>query len=195
MCDLNEKCLEHQGISQLIAELEEKEKIAQTLVSTDDYIKWIENFTKEYPDFTDDDWLYKPDDISKENSEMVEKLSLFFIGIEKYASSNYIYPTSCDFGGYYSVKYNGKIYEIGRLIGQGTVFFCNTKESPEDSSIILFEDILNPTDEIMARTEMINSELDNLEKVLSELFKKEIPCEAIIGRADKVLYAFKKIKQ
>ena len=73
----------------------------QEMLSNTDYIKWLDKFTIEYSSFSDNDWLYFPEKISKEDLEKVNNLHLMYRGIEKYASENYICPTDCNFGNFY----------------------------------------------------------------------------------------------
>lgn len=64
-------------------------------------------------------------------------------GIERHSSENYIYPTDCDFGIFYKVKLENTGFEIGMLVGQGILFFCNRVQIENKKDFIDFNDILN----------------------------------------------------
>lgn len=179
-------------IKKFTEELEKKIKAQNDLVEKDAYIKWLEEFTEKYPKFSDDTWLYKQDEISKEDYANVTKISTFFGAIQRYAEQNYISSMPCDYGEIYSVKYNGKVYEIGTIVGQGAISFCNTVDVNEKALIITFEDIANPSEKIKTRTAVIKKELGRIDELFKELSKKGIPLDAIIQRTDDVLGALKK---
>lgn len=172
----------------LVAELKHKNEVRNELVTTERYVKWLEKFTKDNPDFNSDDWLYFPEKISKYDSDNVDLLCEFYSVIENYAMSNYIYRTPCDWGGYYSIRYNGKVYEIGLLVGQGAVNFCSTSNINEKAYVINFEEIAKPTEETLVRTTLIENQLERIGHLIDELClsKLEIPVQAIIDRLEKV---------
>ena len=84
-----------------------------------------------------------PEKLNESDREKVGKLYLLYEGIDCYAEENHISPESCKFGNYYSVKLNDFCFEIGILIGQGTVFFFNKVPLEEDKEFIDFNDIMN----------------------------------------------------
>lgn len=172
----------------LVAELKHKNEVRNKLVTTEDYVKWLEKFTKDNPDFNSDQWLYFPEKISKYDSDNVDLLCEFYSVIESYAMKNYIYPTPCDWGGYYSIRYNGKVYEIGLLMGQGAFNFCRTSNINEKAYVINFEEIANPNEEILVRTALIEKQLGRIDNLIEELCSNEIeiPIKAIIEKLDKV---------
>ena len=189
-------------MEKFLEELEEKEMQRRDLVQKYDYINWLEKFTKKHPEFCDDTWLYKQDEISKEDYENVCKISTFFSVISDFADKHYIpaYVCAGGTGLCYFVKYNGIIYEFGTIIGQGAVSYCDTLDSTKITSavsnrfVINFEEIANPSDELCKRTDLIARELrriDSVFKILVNNKKLNIPIEAIIARSDKVLKELK----
>lgn len=171
------------------------EKERRELVEKTDYINWLENFTKEHASFSDDTWLYKQDEISSGDYQNVCKLSKLFSAIEAYASKNYIAGTPCDWGEFYSIEYNQKVYEIGTVVGQGAISFCNTEDVNKEATVIKFEEIANPSEATRVRTALIENQLeriDDLFKILANNRKLNIPIEAIINRSEKVLTELKK---
>ena len=180
-----------------IEKFQEKERQKMQLVEKTDYIKWLEKFTKEHPSFSDDTWLYKQDEISKDDYANVCKISTFFSAIENFADKNYIQGIPCDWGKYYSIEYNKKVYEIGTIVGQGAVSFCNTKDINKEANIIKFEEISNPSNETIIRNALIENQLeriDDLFKILVNNKNLNIPIEAIIARSDKILTDLKNNK-
>ncbi len=167
-----------------ISEAKRKEIFSNT-----NYVKWLESFTIEHPGFSDDDWLYFPEKISQEDNEKVKNLHLFYEGIELYAKKNYLYPTECDFGGYYNIKLDNISYEIGMLVGQGTLFFCNRKPLDKDLEYIDFNDII--ADKKKDGVDVITQQLKDLSNSVLELHKKGIPLTAIIETLDTTLTGIK----
>lgn len=176
-------------------EIEERERQKKELVEKTDYIKWLENFTKEHPSFSDDTWLYRQDEISKEDYANVCKISRFFSAIERYADKNYISGIPYCRGQYYSIEYNGKVYEIGTIIGQGAVSFCNTEDVDKEATVIKFEELANPSGATRVRTALIENQLKRINDLFNNLVNNKnlnIPIEAIIARSEKVLTELKK---
>jgi len=176
-------------------EIEERERQKKDLVEKTDYIKWLEKFTKEHPSFSDDTWLYKQDEISKEDYANVCKISTFFSVIERFADKNYFAGIPCDYGMSYYIEYNGKVYEIGTVIGQGAVSFCNTEDINKEATVINFQELANPFAITKLRTESIEKQLKRIDELFNVLVKDEklnIPIGAIIERAEKVVTELKK---
>ena len=167
-----------------VSEAKRKEMFSNT-----NYLKWLENFTIEHPGFSDDDWLYFPDKISQEDNEKVKNLHLLYEGIELYAKKNYIYPTECDFGGYYNIKLDNIGYEIGMLVGQGTLFFCKRTPLNKDIIYIDFNDIIS--DKKQSGVDLITQQLKELSDKILELHKKGIPLNALIESLDTTLTGIK----
>lgn len=174
---------------------QEEERQKRELIEKDDYIKWLENFTKEHPMFSDDTWLYKQDEISKEDYANVVKISTFFSLIEEFADTNYISGIPCDCGESYCIEYNGKVYEIGTVVGQGAISFCNTENIDKGANIIKFEELADPSEITCIRTTDIHTEIYRIDNLFNELVnnkKLNIPIDAIITRANKVIAELKK---
>lgn len=159
------------------------------MFSNTNYIKWLEGFTTKYESFADDSWLYAPTELSHEENEKVANLHLLYEGIELYAKKNYIYPTECDFGGYYNIKLDNIGYEIGMLVGQGTLFFCKRTPLNKDLEYIDFNDIM--TDKKKDGVDVITQQLKDLSNKVLELHKKGIPLTALIETLDTTLTGIK----
>jgi len=157
----------------------------QEMLSNTNYIKWLNNFTVEHSNFSDDDWLYFPEKISNQDNEHVNNLHLLYRGIERYASENYIYPTTCDFGNFYKIKLENTGFEIGVLVGQGTLFFCNRVQVENEKDFIDFNDIIN--NKKSDKTTIIKNKLNELSKIVFSLYKIGVPLEAISITLDNTL--------
>jgi len=157
-------------------ENEEKNKM-ENMLSDTDYIKWLEKFTLEHSGFTDEDWLYFPEKITKEDLEKVNDFHLMYNGIEEYACKNYIYPTSSAFGKIYKIKLDNTGFELGKQVGQGTRFFCNIIEIKEEKDFIDFNDVINNNkrDNVL----YIENKLNDLSNYIIYLYENGIPLEAI----------------
>jgi len=165
-----------------------KQNKIKLILEHDDYISWLKTFTMKYPDFSDDEWLYFPSEISKNDNENVNDLNLLYEVVENYANKNYIEPTLCDFGNYYSIKHNNIGYDIGILISQGTLFFC--RRCDEDKYFIEFRDI--QTNKVQPHTNLINQKLEELTSLINNMIEDDIPAEVISTHTKKVLQKVQK---
>lgn len=170
--------------------LKNNDEKSKEIISNTDYLKWLERFTIEHQSFTDDTWLCFPEKISKEDHEMVNSLHLLYEGIDLYAKKNYIYPTECEFGGYYRIKLDNVGYEVGMLVGQGTLFFCNRTPINKDLEYIDFNDIIG--NKKKDNVDIITRQLEDLSNRVLELYKKGIPLDALIETLDATLTGIKK---
>ena len=167
-------------------DIKEKKEIMNDIMHGTKYIKWLLKFTKDKEGFSSDDWLYFPEEISDNDRENVELLGLFFHGIEEYADQNYIYPLPYGkFGYYYNIKINKIGFEIGVLVGQGTLFFCNKKPIEKDKSYINFKDIM--IGKRQENAEQIDASLDNLSKMIENIYNNGVPIEAINDTYNKTI--------
>lgn len=159
--------------------LEERKK----LISNYDYINWIENFTLSHTSFTTDQWLYFPEKISKEDYDNVSKLSDFHEAI-----SNYCYKFFIDISAKEKfeatnihIKYNNICYEMGLVVGQGSLVYIGREEISEKA--IDFSDIVNNTPpESYASKKTL---LDSFEIFISEMKDLGVPYHSIITTIEK----------
>ncbi len=168
-------------LSKWVEEYIEGEKIKneniKVMMSNTNYLDWLCKFTQDKEGFSDDDWLYFPEQIKDADKENVEKLWLFYEGIDKYAESNYIYPFQCEFGNFYKIRLNEKGFKIGTLIGQGTVFFCKKIAVKNEQEFIDFNDIINGKKR--EKVDQIRTSLDSLSNMVLTAYESGVPIEAI----------------
>ena len=155
--------------------IELRENAKRNILETPTYITWLVNFLKLYPCFSTDDWLYNPNEISKEDLKNVQDLEFLFDIISEYATKNYIYLISTDFGGYYLIKFNDIGFKVGVAAGQGTVFTCE-KIDIDNCNFLDFNLVMK--DEELPTTKEIRSKLSNLKEQIKNL-KKTVPKTAI----------------
>ena len=170
-----------------IREKKERDAKLKSIFSSYDYMNWLNSFTANNKGFSDEEYLYFPEKISKDDLDKVNNLELFFEGIEKYADKNYIYPTIYEYQSYYSVKdnVNDAYYKIGVIEGQGGSFFCERVEDTSKLDFIDFNDIMN--DKIRENVEEIEANLDNMSNLVLSLYNKGVPLEAIKDTFDKTI--------
>ena len=176
-------------MSKWVEEYISKEKLKSEeikgMMSNTAYIEWLNLFTQDKGGFSDDDWLYFPEKISEFDRKNVEKLCLFYEGIDNYAQQNYIYPVSCEFGNFYRVKLNGFGFKIGILVGQGTVFFFNKDSLEKDKDFIDFNDIM--TGKKQDNVDQINATLDSLSNMVITAYESGVPIETIVNTLDNTI--------
>lgn len=170
-----------------IREKREKDAKLKSLFSSYDYMNWLNSFTANTKGFSDEDYLYFPEKISKEDLDKVNTLGLFFEGIREYADKNYIYPTIYEYQSFYGIKDNANdaYYKIGVIEGQGGSFFCERIEYTSEQPFIDFNDIMD--DKVRDNVKKIEANLDNMSNLVLSLYNKGVPLEAIKDTFDKTI--------
>ena len=162
----------------------------QEISTNPNYILWLEKFTETYPNFFDDDFLSGKKAVSLEDMDGIDSLSSFYHVIERYADNNYIYEDKESmYSGSYKIKYHNIGYEIGYLTGQGTVFFCNRVDNPDDTYID-FNDIL--TNKNQPNTERINQLLEELSIIVDSFYEQGIPLPALKKKLNQIISSLNK---
>ena len=116
--------------------------------------------------------------VTRSDPHMFENTELLYHGIDEYAKRNYLYPTECDFGTFYHIKYKDAGYAIGFYNGEGpATFFCQKNKLDERLDYIDFVDIVNNYK--YSSVDMINRELEHLSSLVSSLYDAGVPYEAL----------------
>lgn len=150
-------------------------KINSKIGNNSNYMDWLEKFTLENPKFTDNDLLYKNKNI--EDIDRINMLNSLYDLIENYAKQNYIYLYKIsDYSGFYRIKYNNIGYEVGYLIGQETVYYCN-RVNYIDNTFIDFNYIINNIKQ--PHTNEINEMIEELKIIIDNYYNRGIPVEAL----------------
>lgn len=160
-----------------------KEKVSNML-ETDNYINWLDTFTKKYSNFSDDLWLYYPHKISEEDNVNVRDLRFLYEIVSDYAEINFYTAYKCEFGSFYIVKIGEVFYEIGIEYGQGARFYCSRLKENNKVSID-FEDIRNNVEQPCVKK--YNAKLDGLKSHITKLKECGIPASYIKGFIKQIL--------
>ena len=173
----------------------ERKKMSNNLINNDDYINWLDDFTKVHPEII---ILEIPNinyycGISLDEFVNISFLSDFYKLISKYARKNYIFPNAFDdYENYYVIKVYNVFYEIGVIIDdeQDVNFFCRRlQENEEGRYFIDFKDIKE--NKVRHEAFHIRKNLKKLVAVINQLIlSNNIPVEAI---ADTTAEAIQKI--
>lgn len=173
----------------------ERKKMSNNLINNDDYINWLDDFTKVHPEII---ILEIPNinyycGISLDEFVNISFLSDFYKLISKYARKNYIFPNAFDdYENYYVIKVYNVFYEIGVIIDdeQDVNFFCRRlQENDEGRYFIDFKDIKE--NKVRHEVFHIKKNLKKLVEVINQLILSDnIPVEAI---ADTTAEAIQKI--
>lgn len=170
----------------LLADLIRLQRLEKELISNTEYILWLENFTIAHPCWSDDTWLYSPEEISKEDYEKVKQLHRFFNGIIDYAERNFIPHYYDEFGTYNFIKFNNIGYKIGVMAGQGSLTYCERIDISHDDNVFIdFNDIVN--NKKQENVDYIINKFDSMYKIIEELISMGVSSETISTRLSKVL--------
>ncbi len=176
----------------IIKENQRKEAIKKDMLESTSYIDWLIHFTEENPIFSDDDWLYNEEEISKEDLERVKNLPLLFECISAFAERNYISSNKDEWGENYSINKDDIYMNIGYNAGQGTSFYCERTER-KDSSINYYNMMNKNT---MMRTMHVDQRLGDISEELKELIVTfKVPIEFIREMVDNTEQEVKEMKQ
>lgn len=140
---INEKQLKENFMKEFSLKLRKIEEQKQEMSSNVDYINWLNRFTLDKEGFSSDTWLYNPEELTDEDNKNVDKLFILYEIVNEYAFLNNIKSLPCDFGNYYLVRLDDFGFELGILIGQGTIFYCKRVSIENESNFIDYKKIVN----------------------------------------------------
>ncbi len=168
-----------------------------------EYMKWAEDFTKKYSEFSVNDWDYDvtspcleldKDDIdagiTSKDIYKINVLNLFYLTLDECAQHLYIYPIPMLFGKYYIVKYNEKLYKVScyKENYSFSIFDDNASE------YINIEDIVSPSDQAKERAIKIKNEVQKIGELFNDLIKDGVPYQAIKKASNVVISKFEENK-
>lgn len=179
-------------LDQLLNRGNEKKELVNNLVANDDYINWLDNFTRVHPEFINLEFpnLNYCHEIGLNGIYNLAFLKDFYNFIAIYANKNYIFPNDFDgYGNYYVIKINDVFYKIGILKDneQDVSFFCcRVDDGKQIHQFIDFKDIRE--NKIRPEAFDIEKNLDKLAVMIEQLVLNDnIPIEAIADTTDKVI--------
>ena len=177
----------------IIKENQRKENVKKDMLESTSYVDWLIHFTEENPIFSDDDWAYNEDGISKEDLERVKNLPLLFECISTFAERNYISSNEDEWGENYSINKDDIYMRIGYNTGQGTSFYCERTERQDNS--INYYSIMNT--QTLMRTMYVDQKLQEVSDELKDLMVNfKVPVEFIremVENTKKEVYCEKKL--
>ena len=170
----------------------EKKELVNNLIANDDYINWLDDFTKIHPEvismeFPNLSYYYGADLDAFINLGFLKD---FYQLIFNYARKNYIFPNAFeDYGNYYLIKIYDVFYEIGVIVDDErnvNFFCCRVNDAKNDRQFIDFLDIKE--NKIRHEVFYIEKKLEKLVTMIEQLvFNDNIPIEAISDTTDKVI--------
>ena len=158
-----------------------KEELIKEMMSDTTYIDWLVHFTNGIKDFSDDQWLFPPESeqILDDDSQNVDKLHLFYEGINNYAQQNGINSMPVETGNFYRIKINQIGFEIGFIEGPATIFYCERVSLDNQKKFIDFNDIM--TGKKQDNVNQINEALDSISNTIIKAYKSGISIDLIIS--------------
>ncbi len=111
----------------------ERQLIEEEIMSNDNYLNWLEGFTRTRLEFQSDSYYleYSPTD-----QQGVNQLGYLYRGINKYARENGVYPVLHTQGSFYSLEHNGVGFEIGTKVCNGIIsYYCKRTGRIDDNCI------------------------------------------------------------
>lgn len=164
-------------------EIEKNEK-SEKIISNNEYMLWLENFSSKHNNFCDDYWIKPNNNITEEDIQNVKNLSILFEAISNYANDNFIEPIYYSLGEYYYIKFNDTFYQIGIMTWEGTLFFCD-KAKKCDKKYIDFSDIRN--NKKGQNINLIKNKLMKLSELIVNMSEENVPLKAITATAEKTV--------
>ena len=163
-------------VKKMIENEKNEQIIRQNILNNSQYMDWLFEFTERYPAFSDCDWLYNQNAISKEDQSNIDELCVLFSIIHDYAYRNYLPSFGNGYFEYYSIVDHNVGYNIGKnLIMMGPIYGCERSEINND--FICFDDIRN--NYIKEETIKKDILLSNFEQTIENLYKSGIPLDRI----------------
>lgn len=179
-------------LNEYVAQIKERNARTEAMFSDTDYINWLIYFTNRNGNFSDDAWIYFPEKLDPKDKPYVDNFNLFYSGIEKYASLNYIYPEYTDHGNFYRIKYNNIGFKIGIESGQGTYCYCVREVISDEIKYIDLDDIIN--NKKQENVDDINNSLNEFSDLIKSLYNSGAPIEAIITTFNTTIKELNKVK-
>ena len=145
------------------------EEVGNNIFYSDEYIKWLEDFTSRYPIFANDN--FKDSNISFNDSVHVVNLNNFFNFVDRYAIENNLYQEKTSYAKEYYIYYNNIGYSI--MCIKGNIIMCRRIPIFDINKFIDIKYIYNKIDKIKLLIKYnVNSDYDVVN--IKEKIKKSI---------------------
>lgn len=168
--------------------LEQNEEEKQNILSSNEYMEWLCEFSLRYQTFNSQQFLYKNSKkVSVKDYRLVNCLNSLYSILEDYANNNYIIGSIYDGNICYFLEYKGIIFRIGKIIKDSDILFSCTriKEIEDDIVLLRFDDIKEVKDKLY--TSGMKSKLKELADYINNLRKMGISDNAIRETTERVL--------
>ena len=87
-----------------------------------DYLQWLEQFTKEHPNFTDIEWIYLNEKLTETDSENIKMLYILYEIISLYTQENYL-SSEQSYTNSYMVKKDNFYFKIGKILDEEPIIY------------------------------------------------------------------------
>lgn len=156
-----------------------EENRIMTLLYEQNYLEWLNNFSKKHQNFNNDDIFYCSQSISDNDREQLKKLGIFYEEINHYAKRNFIRPSdgNNNYSSFYKIRCGNIGYEIGIIVMQETNYFCKRIEIQNEEEFIDINDIVNNKKSVRALK--IEERLNQIFESICLLHKNDVPFEWI----------------
>lgn len=154
----------------------------EEIISNDIFISKLEKFTRKYNHFDTNQWLYKQDEISKEEHEMLDDIEHFARACRNYCDRNYIETktNNSEFSEVYNIRWKETFITLNVLNVQGILYYVERIKPSDinDNLYINFEDIKNGT--IKDNVKLIDENLSDFHKKVREFKDLGVPSKYLI---------------
>lgn len=158
---------------------EKKKQALDQIINSNQYMLWLDNYTKITPFFTCYHFINFKDEIERDN---ILNLAILYNIINQYARKNYLYPKN----NYYYIKYNNTGYQIG--IDDKNNYFCQRIEIKPD--FLNFKDIQQNKE--LPNTKLLKSYFQKLKEIVTLIANEDVPCQAVFEITEKTYQKMKK---
>lgn len=169
---------------ELEREQKERDEKSKKLVSDDEYMLWLLEFTKKYPTFYSDMWKNSEFFGLREVQDKVLNLRLFYNAIDLYAKNNYIYPGPLNQGVYYLLKYKDFGFKVAHF-DDSSLYGIEKVGLDEKKNFIDFEDIKNNKN--LPNKKDNDERIKLLETLIITIASNGLPLEAITERTEQIV--------
>jgi len=87
-----------------------------------DYLQWLEQFTKKHPNFTDIEWIYLNEKLTKTDSKNIKMLYILYEIISLYTQENYL-SSKQSYTNSHIVKKDNFYFEIGKILDEEPIIY------------------------------------------------------------------------
>ena len=141
------------------------------------YAEWLTDFLETHNKIDTEDIKYSSNGFAPKDAAYIYNIDRFFTSIEEYANNNHLYPVRVDYGAYFYIMINEKMYKVGVDAGQGVSFYVKPNDDENVKNHIYLEDIVY--NKKRPGVDNINDKLNNLKNLILELHEDNVPEESI----------------